>query len=314
MRQATTAEPAIVATPRLVRWRARLNVETLTLAAFIVPAILVVVALQFYPLGYSAYMAFEHWNLTEAPDPLGWVGLGNFKDVLTDPVFRGAVENSFIIAGSAVAIELVLGTALAYLTLASTRTNRAARTILILPMVIAPVAAGTIWRFLFNSETGPINTFLGWLGVHGPQWLANPSWAIFALILVDVWQWTPFVLLVVAAGAAAISSDVLEAAAVDGASRWQAFRRVELPLLVPILALVVMFRILEAMLSLDTVYTLTFGGPGYGTYTLTFYLYTLGLQSFALGDAAAGSWLFMLFAAAVIVVAYRLHRRTTAVV
>src|SRR5207244_7493915 len=119
---------------------------------------------------------------------------------------------------------------------------------------------------LFNSETGPINTFLGWLGVHGPQWLANPSWAIFALILVDVWQWTPFVLLVVAAGAAAISSDVLEAAAVDGASRWQAFRRVELPLLVPILALVVMFRVLEAMLSLDAVYSLTFGGPGYGPY------------------------------------------------
>jgi multiple sugar transport system permease protein len=290
-----------------------LNVETVTLAAFVVPAILVVGALQFYPLAYSAYMAFEHWNLTEAPNPLGWVGLGNFKDVVTDPVFRGAVENSFIITGSAVAIEIVLGTALAYLTLGGTWTNRTARTLLILPMVIAPVAAGTIWRMLLNSDTGPVNAFLGWFGIHGPQWLAKPSWAIFALVLVDVWQWTPFVLLVVAAGAAAISGDMLEAAAVDGASRWQAFRRVELPLLVPILALVVMFRVLEAMLSLDTVYSLTFGGPGYGTYTLTFYLYALGLRAFALGDAAAGSWLFMLFAAAVIAVAYRLHRRTTTV-
>jgi multiple sugar transport system permease protein len=111
----------------------------------------------------------------------------------------------------------------------------------------------------------------------------------------------------------ALVPEVLEAAAVDGASRWQAFRRVELPLLVPILALVVMFRVLESMLSLDTVYSLTFGGPGYQTYTLTFYLYALGLRSFALGDAAAGSWLFMIFAAAVIAVAYRLHRRTTAV-
>ena len=297
----------------MIPWRARLNAETITLAAFIVPAILVVVLLQIYPLAYSAYMAFEHWNLTEAADPLGWVGLDNFKNVVTDRVFRNAVKNSFIITGAAVAIELVLGTALAYLTLGGTWVNRSARTLLILPMVIAPVAAGTIWRMLVNPRTGPVNSILDVFGIPGPQWLAEPNWAIFALILVDVWQWTPFVLLVVAAGAAAISSDMLEAAAVDGASRWQAFRRVELPLLVPILALVVMFRLLESILSLDTVYSLTFGGPGYGTYTLTFYLYALGLRSFALGDAAAGSWLFMLFAAAVIAVAYRLHRRTTTV-
>jgi multiple sugar transport system permease protein len=297
----------------MIPWRARLNAETLTLAAFIVPAILVVVLLQIYPLAYSAYMAFEHWNLTEAADPLGWVGLDNFKNVVTDRVFRNAVKNSFIITGAAVAIELVLGTALAYLTLGGTWLNRSARTLLILPMVIAPVAAGTIWRMLVNPRTGPVNSILDVFGIPGPQWLAEPNWAIFALILVDVWQWTPFVLLVVAAGAAAISSDMLEAAAVDGASRWQAFRRVELPLLVPILALVVMFRLLESILSLDTVYSLTFGGPGYGTYTLTFYLYALGLRSFALGDAAAGSWLFMLFAAAVIAFAYRLHRRTTTV-
>jgi multiple sugar transport system permease protein len=297
----------------MIPWRARLNAETVTLAAFIVPAILVVVLLQLYPLAYSAYMAFEHWNLTEAADPLGWVGLDNFKNVVTDRVFRNAVKNSFIITGAAVAIELVLGTALAYLTLGGTWLNRSARTLLILPMVIAPVAAGTIWRMLLNPRTGPVNSILDVFGIHGPQWLAEPNWAIFALILVDVWQWTPFVLLVVAAGAAAISSDMLEAAAVDGASRWQAFRRVELPLLVPILALVVMFRLLESILSLDTVYSLTFGGPGYGTYTLTFYLYALGLRSFALGDAAAGSWLFMLFAAAVIAFAYRLHRRTTTV-
>jgi ABC-type sugar transport system permease subunit len=232
--------------------------------------------------------------------------------VLGDDVFRRAVRNSAIISVSALVLELVLGTALAYLTLGGRWLNRTARTVLILPMVIAPVAAGTVWRMLLNAQTGPVDRVLSGVGLPAPDWLSSPDTALAALVMVDVWQWTPFVLLVVAAGVAAISSGLLEAAAVDGASRWQAFRHVELPLLMPIVLLVAMFRLLDSLLSLDTVYSLTFGGPGYGTYTLTFYIYALGLRSFELGQSAAASWLFMLFAAAVIALVFRLHRRTAA--
>jgi ABC-type sugar transport system permease subunit len=282
----------------------------LVLAAFVVPALVVVVGLQFYPLAYSVYMAVEHWSLLESPGPLGWVGLGNFKRVLEDPVFPQAVRNSLVITTASVIIELLVGTALAYLTLGSRWFVRAARTALLLPMVIAPVAAGTIWRMLFNADTGPINAYLAKIGIHGPDWLAHANTAIMGLIVVDVWQWTPFVMLVVAAGAAAIAPDLPEAAAVEGATRWQIFRRIELPLLVPILVLVAMFRVLDSLLSLDTVYSMTYGGPGHGTYTLTYYIYTKGLRGFELGQSAAASWLFMAFAVLIIAFMFRLRRKT----
>jgi multiple sugar transport system permease protein len=300
---------------RIVRdraaWRGKLGREKLILASLVVPALVVVVALQLYPLGLSAFMSVQDWHLVEAATPQGFVGLRNYREVVSDTGFTDAVANSAFITGSAVVVELIAGTVLAYLTVGANRLNRSVRTILILPMVIAPVATGTIWRMLFNSRTGPINFLVGQMGLGQPDWLSSPWPARVALVIVDVWQWTPFVMVVIAAGFSAISGDLLEAAEVDGASKWKVFRYVEFPLLAPLFALVVMFRVLESLLSLDTVYTLTFGGPGSSTYTLTFYIYVLGLRSFALGQAAAASWMFMAFAAITIAATYYVYRRTS---
>ena len=279
------------------------------LVLFVVPAFIIVVAVQFYPLAYSAFLAVTDWVLTESQTPKGFVGLENFAKELSDETFRRSVRNSVLITGGALALQMTLGICLAYLTMGSSWRMRAIRTLLILPMVIAPVAAGTLWRILLNSRAGLVNHLLSQIGIKGPEWLAHPDWAIVSVILLDTWQWTPFVLLVVGAAIASIPDDLLEVAAIDGASRWQTFLYVELPLLLPLLLLTLVFRMLESLLSLDSIYSLTFGGPGYSTYTLTYYIYTLGLRSFNFGAAAASSWIFMVFASLSIGLVFWYQRR-----
>jgi multiple sugar transport system permease protein len=277
--------------------------------AFLLPAALVVVVIQFYPLAYSAFIATQDWSLTRSQTPQGFVGLANFVTELQNSVFQRAVQNSLFITGFAVMFEMVAGTILALLTQGSSWLIRSVRTLLILPMVIAPVAAGTLFRMVFNTQAGLAAFIPIVFNVNGPEWLGSPDYARIACVILDIWQWTPFVLLVVAAGLTGIPGEILESAAIDGASRWQAFWKVQLPLLAPVLLLTVMFRILDSLLSLDAVYSLTFGGPGYSTYTMTFMIYSLGLKSFNLGLAAAASWMFMAFTTVVIVIMFWLNRR-----
>ncbi|MBW7886156.1 MAG: sugar ABC transporter permease [Caldilineaceae bacterium] len=292
-----------------VRRRRRFGHDWPWMVAFVVPALLIVVVVQFYPLLFSAYLATQDWTLTSSQTSEGFIGAENFAKVLRNDVFQRAVRNSTVITGSAVIIEMLLGTALAYLAVGSSRLMRGVRTILILPLVIAPVAAGTLWRMMLNSQMGLTNYLLSFLGIQGPDWLGNADWAVVSVIIVDVWMATPFVFLVISAGLTGIPLELHESAAIDGATRWQSFLRIDIPLLAPLMLLTIMFRMLESLLSLDSIYTLTLGGPGYATFTMTYYIYTLGLRSFNLGLAAAASWLFMAFATVALAVVFWLQRR-----
>ncbi len=279
------------------------------MVGFILPALFIVVVVQLYPLLFSAYLATQDWTLTSSQSSQGFVGLQNFLKVVYNDVFRRAVQNSAIITGSAVLVEMVLGTGLAYLAAGQSRSMRVIRTILILPLVIAPVAAGTLWRMMLNSQMGLTNYLLSFVGISGPDWLGDADWALISVIIVDIWMATPFVFLVMSAGISGIPFELHKSAALDGATRWQSFLRIDLPLLAPLMLLAFMFRMLESLLSLDSIYTLTLGGPGYATFTMTYYIYTLGLRSFNLGLAAAASWLFMAFASSALVVVFWLQRR-----
>ncbi|MCS7259409.1 MAG: sugar ABC transporter permease [Anaerolineae bacterium] len=296
-----------VKTAKKRRWR--LRHDWAWMVAFVVPAALLVIAVQFYPLLFSAYLATQDWTLTSSQFSEGFVGLQNFAKVLQNEVFQRAVRNSALITGTAVVLEMIIGTALAYLAAGSSRIIRAVRTLLILPLVIAPVAAGTLWRMMLNSQMGLTNYLLSFLGIQGPDWLGNADWALVSVIIVDVWMTTPFVLLVVLAGVSSIPEELHESAALDGASRWKSFLYIDIPLMAPLLLLTFLFRMLESLLSLDSIYTLTLGGPGYATFTMTYYIYTLGLRSFNLGMAAAASWLFMSFATLALLVVFWLQRR-----
>jgi len=296
---------AVQAAPK----RRRFKPDQLWMAAFVVPALVIVLIIQLYPLLFSAYLAVQDWTLTQSPTSEGFVGLDNFIKVFHNSVFRRAVRNSTIITGTSVTVEMILGVALAYLATGSSWPMRIVRTILILPLVIAPVAAGTLWRMMLNSRMGLMNYLLSLVNIQGPDWLGDAQWAVVAVIIVEVWMTTPFVFLVISAGLSAIPVELHESASLDGATRWQSFLRIDLALLAPLLLLTLMFRMLESLLTLDAIYTLTLGGPGYATFTLTYYIYTLGLRSFNLGLAAAASWIFMAFAASALALVFWLQQR-----
>lgn len=260
------------------------------LVAFMVPAVAIIMVAQFYPLGYSLYISMVDWTLSRSPEPGGFVGFANYTKMASDGVLQGAIWRTIWFALASTAAQVVLGFILAYVTMGETRSLRITRTLFILPMVIAPVAVGTIWRMMLSARVGPVNQVLRDLGIPAPDWLGDPSLAMLSIVIIDVWEWTPFVFVIFAAALASLPAEVLKAAEVDGATSGQILRMIILPMLAPVGLLVVMFRLLDALLTLDVVFTTTFGGPGFATHTLSFWIYQQGLRYFNISYAAAISW------------------------
>ena len=278
--------------PLFFRLESRLG-ERGVLIGFLLPALALLVFAQFYPLVYSAVISFYDWTLSRSPLPGGFVGLANYEKAIGDSVFVGSIAVTVIFALCSTALQMSLGLGLALLTVGEGGRLKLARTLLMLPMVVAPVAVGTIWRMLLSARVGPVNKLLASLGIDGPNWLGDPTWAVVSLILIDAWEWLPFVTIIYAAALTSLPGEVLKAAAVDGAGRWQIFREVTWPMLLPVTVLVAMFRLIDSLLTLDLVFTTTFGGPGFATHTLSFWIYQQGLRYFNISYAAATSWLLL---------------------
>jgi multiple sugar transport system permease protein len=269
------------------------------LALFLAPALIVLLTAQFYPLAYSAWVSTVDWTLSRSPVPGGFVGLDNYTRAFSDTVFIDSIRITVAFALATTALQMVLGFALAYLTVGEGTTLRLSRTLLLMPMVIAPVAVGTIWRMMLSARVGPVNGFLAGLGIQGPDWLGDPDLALVSLILIDAWEWTPFVMVIYVAALTSLPAEPLRAAAVDGASRWQIFRFIVFPMLLPVTLLIAMFRLIDALLTLDVVFTTTFGGPGFATHTISFWIYQQGLRYFNISYAAATSWILLVACMAV---------------
>ncbi len=274
---------------------------------FLFPALFFVLFIQAGPLFYSAYLSFQDWILLTSGSPQGFVGLTNFKNATSDPVFIQSLKFTGFITLSTVPFQLLFGTLLAFLTSGQSRFLQMSRALLVLPMVVAPVAIGTLWRLMFNDTAGPINNhLLNFLHLSGPLWLGDPFWAKIAIVIVEIWQWTPFVFIVISSAITMVPQEILQAAQVDGASRWQIFYKIELPLLAPAFLLVIMFRTLESLLTLDSILSLTHGGPGSSTVNMTYAIYNKGLREFDLGAASAQSWMFMFVATFLIFTIFKL--------
>jgi len=151
-----------------------------------------------------------------------------------------------------------------------------------------------MWRMMLSGRVGAINHVLGLLGIAGPDWLGDPNLAVLSLVCIDAWEWIPFVMVIYVAALASLPPAPLAAAAVDGATPWQVLRHVVWPMLLPLTVLVTMFRLIDALLTLDVVFTTTYGGPGFATHTLSFWIYQQGLRYFNISYAAAASWLLLL--------------------
>ena len=189
--------------------------------------------------------------------------------------------------------EFVVGMALAVLFSRDFRGNRLVRTLLLIPMMLAPIVAGLIWRFMYNPQIGIMNFLLRLLHIKGPIWLGDPSVAIPAVVIVDVWQWAPFMFLMLFTGIASLPLDVFEAAKVDGTTGWQRFFLITLPLLKPIILVAVVIRVIDTLRIFDTIFVLTRGGPANITEVLSIYTYKVGMNFFRIGYATTMSYFLL---------------------
>lgn len=259
---------------------------------FLWPAVLVVLAIAIFPLIYSLTTSFMSFRLVP-PTPPRFVGLGNYADLLQQPRFWRVIGTTSLIAFVSVALQYVIGFAIALALNARVPGERLFRVGFLLPMLVAPVAVALIARQLFNPTMGPLNQFMSMLGFPNIPFLTTTEWALGAIIAVEVWQWTPFVILMMLAGLQTLPDDVYEAAALENATPWQQFWGITFPLMLPISVAVVFIRLIESYKIIDTVFVMTGGGPGISTETLTLFAYQEGFKKFNLGYTSALSFLFL---------------------
>ena len=266
-----------------------------------------VLALSIFPLAFSVWVLFVEYDFSVSNEH-PWVGLDNFRDNLNDPVWWSSVRVTAILATSAVAVELVLGLLLALAMLRPFRGRRILMVLIVIPLFISPVVVGGFWDLFLRRPIGPANNILGWFwpGDVSVDLTQEGIWPYVSIVVADAWQWTPFMFVILLAGLSSISSEMYEAADIDGAKPRQAFFFVTLPLLAPIILVAVTFRFIDAAKLFDIIYTLTRGGPGTETYTTSYFLFYQGFERFHLGQGTAGSWMFMIMLS---FIAYWLVRR-----
>ncbi|MCA1577816.1 MAG: sugar ABC transporter permease [Acidobacteria bacterium] len=290
--------------PRSRRFSSALNRRELLLPYLLVaPALVVLLALSIYPLLYSITISLQQ----ETPAGVVWT-LGHFKRLASDNFFRTAMVHTFVFAAAALTCEFLLGLGLALLLNQQIRGRGLFRASLLVPMMLPTVVVGVVWRLMLNPNFGAINGTLKQVGINTESltWTASPRLAFLAVIAVDVWQWTPFVFLVLLAGLQAIPQEPYEAALIDGSSRWQTFRHVTLPLLKPAILIVLLLRTMDLLRVFDQIFILTEGGPGFATEMISLYIYRAAFRFFDFGYAAAMSFVLLAVTNVVSVVYIRL--------
>jgi multiple sugar transport system permease protein len=260
----------------------------------VLPAIVLILGLSIFPLIQSLILSFQRWDLQSQEHP--FIGLQNYRDALFDARVWGALQNTGIIVVAAVALEFLLGLGLALLFSGDFKGKRLAMPLLMLPVMVVPIVVGLTWRMLWDNQYGAINQTLSWIAGRDVNilWLAHRDTALFAMVVTDVWQWTPFMFLVLLAGLSSVNPELYEAASLDGAGWWQSLRDVSLPGIARVIAVAVIFRALDAFKVFDLVYMFTQGGPGTSTESISWYIYQLGFKFFRLGYASAVSFLVVI--------------------
>jgi len=254
---------------------------------FLLPAVIVVVVLLAIPVLWTLYAAFTDLHMFRQGVPTSFVGFKNFEKLLANKSFWRTAQNTLVFTVGVVPTQLIIGMVVALCLNNITRGRKFFRTWFLMPLMVSPVVvAFVVGRMLFQEDIGPINDFIRWLGFKGIPWFTHPVWAMVTLIAIDVWQWSSFMILMLMAGLQGIPPDLHEAARVDGATGWQSFWGITMPLMVPIIITALMIRIIDAFKVVDTVLVLTGGGPGQATESVTLAIYRTGVKG---GDLAFGS-------------------------
>lgn len=264
------------------------------------PTIIVLLIFSLFPLFYIIGLSLTDSSLGQPFKNFIW--LANFKRAFMDEIFGRSIVNTLIFAFSVTAIQTMLGFILALFLHAQIRAAKVLRTLALIPLFTPPVAVAMIWRLIYDPTSGFLNHYLlKFKLVDLPTvLLGHPKLAMIAIMAADVWQWTPFCFLLCLAALQSLPTEPYEAAAVDGATRWQVFRRVTLPLVTPALVITFLFRFLIALKVFDLIFILTYGGPGSATQVVSFYIYKIGFTMFKSGYAAALSILVLLLVSVIV--------------
>lgn len=298
----------------LARPRRRGLVEALN-ASFrhwsLLPAVLLFALLTAYPVLHLLRMAVSTIEFRDGTERWSFTPLHNWELVLADAALGPVLRNTLIFVLAAVAVEMVAGLALALAVGAMTRGKALMRTLMIVPILVPPVAIGSMFKLMFNHDFGVFNQMLGAVGIAPVSWLGSTSLALLSVIIVDVWHWVPFIFLILFAAVEGLPREVLEAARVDGATRWQLLWRVTLPLLLPAITVALVFRSVLAFKTFDEVFLLTGGGPGTSSELLSLHLYKVFFEQNQMGYGALLSVFTIVGVLVLLVLARWLTRRGT---
>ena len=271
----------------------------------ITPAVVVILLVGLFPIVYAAVVSFQNINMLE--EDTSFVGLMNYARLLEDARFWRSLLHTFLFLTIALPIELVLGLLLAFLFLERMPGRQVFVALLVLPVVISPIISGATWRLLFDNRFGPINQIIGWIAGQETTilWTVNPGFVYPAILMAEIWQWTPFMFLLLLAALSNVDKSQLEAAEIDGAGFLVTFRKIILPAIRPVLVIVVLIRALDLFRLFDIVWALTRGGPGTMTETISIFTYVKGFQQFDTSYTAAVALMIIVLLTIVVTLALK---------
>ena len=289
----------------------RRQVERWKRLAFILPAVIFIVVMMAFPLAYNTFLSFHEWT-GSAIRPPEFVGTQNYTDYFTtNDRFFPAVQRTFLFTIVVVSLEMLFGLGIALLLKGAFPGQAVIKTLILLPMVATPVAVGMAWLLMLEPTIGVINMIVRQLGLPAQPFLGSQSQALWVLMGVDIWQWTPMMAMITLAGLLSLPQDPYEAALVDGANQFQRYFYITLPLLIPTLLTALLLRSIEALKTFDIIYTMTRGGPGFATETLNTMAYMQAFEYFRLGRASALLVIFFAIVLGVSLIFIQLRRITS---
>jgi multiple sugar transport system permease protein len=274
---------------------------------FVVPALVVVLAVIVFPWLFTIWMSFNEWKVGS---PTTFVGFSNYLRLPTDPRFVEAVGHTLLYTVLSVLLPVVFGTFAAVVFHVKFPLRGVLRAIFIMPMMATPVAIALIWTMMFHPQLGVLNYLLSLVGIPPQLWVFHPATVIPSLVLVETWQWTPLVMLIVLGGIAALPTEPYESAQLDGAGMWQMFRYITLPLIMPFIFIAAMIRTIDAVKSFDIIFAITQGGPGSASETINVYLYSVAFVYYDLGYGSAIAVIFFVLIVLLAAVLLYLRQRT----
>ena len=273
---------------------------------FIVPALAVMFAVIIFPWVFTLFMSLHDWRIGQTKT---FVGLENYRNLLHDERFLSSVVRTLIYTVLSTVLPVVLGVLSALVFHRKFPLRGVLRAIFIMPMMATPVAVALVWTMMFHPQLGVLNYLLSLVGIPPSLWVFDQATVIPSLVLVETWQWTPLVMLIVLGGLASLPTEPYESALIDGATPWQMFRRITFPLVLPFIMVATIIRTIDAVKSFDTIFVITLGGPGTASETINLYLYTQAFAFYQIGYASAMVVVFMVVIMALCLILLYLRQR-----